>query len=91
MARITTVLNQKGGVGKTTDAHALATGLNDRGFKALVIDAAPPGDISYTMPGEPDQAVWYESLQGLRPPAEDTQHPQQGDQLPSTLDISDHA
>lgn len=38
MARITTISNSKGGAGKTTTAHALATGLKNRGYKTLLID-----------------------------------------------------
>lgn len=49
MARITTIINQKGGVGKTSTAHALATGLNHRNYKALVVDADPQGNLSYIM------------------------------------------
>ena len=88
MARITTVLNQKGGVGKTTTAHTLATGLNHRGFKALVIDADPQGNISYTMQADAAQAGLYEALKGIIPAADAIQHTAQGDLISSSIDLA---
>lgn len=88
MARITTVLNQKGGVGKTTTAHALATGLNYRGAKALVIDADPQGNISYTMQADAAQTGLYEALKGIVPAADAIQHTAQGDLIASSLDLA---
>ena len=40
--------NQKGGVAKTTTAYALATGLHNKGFSVLIVDADPQSNLSYT-------------------------------------------
>ena len=83
--RITTVINQKGGVGKTTTAHALATGLNHKGYKALVIDTDPQGNITYTMQADAAKQGLYEAMRGEIGAAEAIQQTSQGDIIPSSL------
>lgn len=43
------VINQKGGVGKTTTAAALIAGLTSRGYRCLGIDLDAQCNLSYTM------------------------------------------
>ena len=47
--RTISVLNMKGGVGKTTTSLHIAAGLAGRGSRVLLIDAAPQGNISHTI------------------------------------------
>lgn len=49
------VINQKGGVAKTTSALALGTGLRSRGYKVLFIDLDAQCNLSYSlgMTGQP--------------------------------------
>ena len=51
-----TLTNQKGGVGKTTTAHILSTGLLKAGFRVLVVDTDPQTNLTYTAGIEPEEA-----------------------------------
>ena len=46
---VITVINQKGGVGKTTTAQSLGAGLQKRGKKVLLIDLDPQTNLTYTV------------------------------------------
>jgi chromosome partitioning protein len=85
MPRITTVINQKGGVGKTTTAHALVTGLKKENHKVLAVDADPQGNLSYTMGADISIQGLYEALREDVPITEAIQKTSDGDILPSTL------
>ena len=83
--RITTVINQKGGVGKTTTAHALATGLKRWGRRVLAVDVDPQGNLSYTMTADTTGPGLYEAMRNEMIASEVIQNTDQGDILPSTL------
>ena len=54
MAKVISITNQKGGVGKTTTSLALATGLQKKGFKVLAIDLDPQTNMTFSLGGESD-------------------------------------
>ena len=69
--KVVTITNQKGGVGKTTTAHILCTGLASRGFRVLAVDIDPQTNLTYTagfMPGEV-QPTLYELFRGSAKPS----------------------
>ena len=86
--RTTAILNQKGGVGKTTTAHTLATGLTHRGYSVLLVDADPQGNLSDTMQADPEQTGLYEALKGAVPPLESMQRTAQGDIISSSIELA---
>ena len=83
--RITTVINQKGGVGKTTTAHALATGLTKRGHKVLSVDMDPQGNLSFTMGASTTGPSLYEAMREEAEASAVIRSTGQGDILPSSL------
>lgn len=78
------IINQKGGVGKSTTALAIGSGLKRQGSKVLFIDLDAQGNLSYTM-GANTQG--YNALGILQRPettAEEIQHTTQGDIVASS-------
>jgi len=53
MGKIISIINQKGGVGKTTISFNLAKGLANKGFKILLIDNDPQGNLTSAILEDP--------------------------------------
>lgn len=84
---IFTVLNQKGGVGKTTTAAAIAQAAAFKGKKVLAIDLDAQANLTYCLAADARQAGAFELLNGA-PAAEVIQHSRQGlDVISASLDL----
>ncbi|MCR4925530.1 MAG: AAA family ATPase [Clostridiales bacterium] len=65
MAKIYSISNQKGGVGKTTTTSSIAAALKERGYKVLVIDLDPQGNLGFCLGADIDnKPSIYEVLKG---------------------------
>ena len=62
MAEVITIMNRKGGVGKTTTAHAIAAGLALQGKRTLLIDLDGQGNISRDTGTDQAKATVYEMI-----------------------------
>lgn len=62
MREIYAIINQKGGVGKSTTALALACGLASAGQRVLAIDLDAQGNLSYTLGASEDAPSILEAL-----------------------------
>lgn len=88
MAKIITVTNQKGGVGKTTTAHLLSSGLKARGFRTLLIDLDPQSNLTFTMGADDSHYTLYDLFKGNAEPQQAIKSTVQGDIIPGSLLLS---
>lgn len=75
------IINQKGGVGKSTTASAIGDGFKQSGAKVLFVDLDPQGNLSYLMRTDSaeGQATALDVLSGQATAQEAIQHTGQGD------------
>lgn len=65
MAKVISISNQKGGVGKTTTTCSLAAGLKKKGFRVLAIDMDPQGNLGFSVGADTEtSASIYDVLKG---------------------------
>ncbi len=65
MAKVISISNQKGGVGKTTTTSAVAAGYKLKGYRVLCIDLDPQSNLSFSSGAETEDCpTIYEILKG---------------------------
>ncbi|MGL5972156.1 MAG: ParA family protein [Oscillospiraceae bacterium] len=68
MCTVIAISNQKGGVGKTTTTTNIAQSLKHKGYRVLVIDFDPQGNLSFSLGVDNQDCVTiYEVLKGILP------------------------
>ena len=88
MSKAIAVINQKGGVGKSTTALAIGAGLSLKGYSVLFIDLDAQGNLSYTLGAD---TKGYNALGVLQRPEtakEEIQHTEQGDIIASSPSLA---
>lgn len=86
--QVIAVINQKGGVGKSTTALAVGSGFILKGYKTLYIDLDAQGNLSYTLKAS---GAGYNAIGVLRRPEtikEEIQTTEQGDIIASSPALS---
>ena len=85
------IINQKGGVGKSTTAHAIGAGLSLRGHSVLYVDLDAQGNLSYTLDADSTGLTGMsalEVLEGRTEPQKAIQHTAHGDIIASSPALS---
>ena len=81
---IIAVCNQKGGVGKTATAQAIATGAARIGRRSLAIDLDPQSNLTFSMGCNSADVDTLDFMAGLYPRGHAIQHTAQGDIIASS-------
>jgi chromosome partitioning protein len=89
MAKTIVITNQKGGVGKTTTASALITGLAMKGYKTLGIDLDPQGNFGFCLGADTEtRPTIYDLMKGSKPAADIVQTKNNIDIIPANILLS---
>lgn len=88
MSVIYAVINQKGGVGKSTTAATLAAGLTLKGYRTLCIDLDAQGNLTYTAGAKTDGATALGVLTGEVKPKDAIQRTASGDIIAASKSLA---
>ncbi len=90
MAVTIVLTNQKGGVGKTTTAAALAAGLGRDGRRVLAVDLDPQGNLGFSLGLDIDDSLTiYDVFRNQTPLREAVHHTDGCDVIPSNILLSE--
>lgn len=84
MSEILAIINQKGGVGKSTTAAAIGAGLHLRGQRVLFIDMDAQGNLSFNLGAGHKALSSLEVLTGTATAQEAILHTDTGDLIPAS-------
>lgn len=90
-AKVICFANRKGGVAKTTTAHALLCGLRERGFKVLAVDVDGQKNLTSILNVSANVPTVFDVLTGKTEAQSAIQHTSQGDIIPAAaaLELAD--
>lgn len=89
MAKIWTISNEKGGVGKTTAAANIGAGLINKGFKVLFVDLDKQGNLSFTLRADKRKTNIFDCLLDPRKAKEAIQTTAEGDIIPNSIRLAE--
>lgn len=87
--KIIAVINQKGGVGKSTTADALGSGLIERGKRVLFVDVDSQGNLTFLLGADPYAPGASEVLRQKANVPDVVQHTKRGDVLSGSIALAD--
>lgn len=88
MKRIVSIINQKGGVGKSTTSQSLAAGLSLKGYKVLLIDMDSQGNLSFSVGADKESVSTLEVLKRQASAEEALQHIGNLDIIPASISLA---
>lgn len=88
MKAIISIVNRRGGVGKTSTAHALGAGLALRGYKTLFVDLDSQCNLTFDVGGTTAPLTSMEVLSGTATAQDAIQHTKGGDIIPASPSLA---
>lgn len=83
MAKIISLITQKGGAGKTASTNALTVCLKHKGYRVLCVDFDPQGYLSFSMGAQSNLPTVYDVIRGNVTCADAIQRTEVADILPA--------